>query len=103
MGRDAGRVVAGGCCFCPVRSAEWKYFPAEKHDHLSRLLPYCDDARIPKPYVAMAYSKAGLSESERMNDEEQEARRILLREALVHLDRKRSKSRDQAGIYSELV
>jgi len=47
--------------------------------------------------------KLGLSESERMNDEEQEARRILLREALVHLDRKRSRSRDQAGIYSELV
>jgi len=47
--------------------------------------------------------KLGLSESERMNDEEQEARRILLREALVHLDRKRSRSRDQAGIYSELM
>ena len=47
--------------------------------------------------------KLGLSESERMNDEEQEARRILLREALVHLDRKRSRSRDQAGIYSELI
>jgi Na+/H+ antiporter len=47
--------------------------------------------------------KLGLSETERMNDEEQEARRILLREALVHLDRKRSRSRDQAGIYSELI
>ena len=35
--------------------------------------------------------------------EYQEARRILLREALVHLDRKRSRSRDQGGIYSELI
>jgi monovalent cation/hydrogen antiporter len=47
--------------------------------------------------------KLGLSESGRMHDEEQEARRILLREALVHLDRKRSRRRDQAGIYSELI
>jgi hypothetical protein len=38
-----------------------------------------------------------------MHDEEQEARRILLREALVHLDRKRSKDRDQAGMFSELI
>jgi Na+/H+ antiporter len=47
--------------------------------------------------------KLGLSESGRMHDEEQEARRILLREALVHLGRKRSRRRDQAGIYSELI
>ena len=47
--------------------------------------------------------KLGLSESGRMHDEEQEARRILLREALVHLDRKRSKNRDQAGLFSELI
>ena len=45
----------------------------------------------------------GLSKSERMNDEEQEARRILLRATLVHLDRKRSRSRDRSGIYSELI
>jgi monovalent cation/hydrogen antiporter len=47
--------------------------------------------------------KLGLSESERMHGEEQEARRILLREALVHLDRKRSKNRDQVGMFSELI
>jgi monovalent cation/hydrogen antiporter len=47
--------------------------------------------------------KLGLSESGRMHDEEQEARRILLREALVHLDRKRSKNRDQVGMFSELI
>jgi Na+/H+ antiporter len=47
--------------------------------------------------------KLGLSKSVRMHDEEQEARRILLREALVHLDRKRSKNRDQAGMFSELI
>jgi monovalent cation/hydrogen antiporter len=47
--------------------------------------------------------KLGLSESERMHDEEQEARRILLREALVHLGRRRSKNRDHAGMFSELI
>jgi NhaP-type Na+/H+ or K+/H+ antiporter len=47
--------------------------------------------------------KLGLSESGHMHDEEQEARRILLREALVHLDRKRSKDRDQTGMFSELI
>jgi Na+/H+ antiporter len=47
--------------------------------------------------------KLGLSESGRMHDEEQEARRILLREALVHLDRKRSRNREQAGMFSELI
>lgn len=38
-----------------------------------------------------------------MQDEEQEARRILLREALVHLHRKRSKNREQAGMFAELI
>jgi len=38
-----------------------------------------------------------------MNDEEQTARRVLLREALVHLDRKRSKNRDQSAMYGELI
>jgi Na+/H+ antiporter len=47
--------------------------------------------------------KLGLSESGRMHDEEQEARRILLREALVHLDRNRSKNRDQTKMFSELI
>jgi Na+/H+ antiporter len=47
--------------------------------------------------------KLGLSKSGRMQDEEQEARRILLREALVHLDRKRSRNREQAGMFSELI
>jgi monovalent cation/hydrogen antiporter len=47
--------------------------------------------------------KLDLSESGRMHDEEQEARRILLREALVHLDRKRSKNRDQAAMFGELI
>jgi len=47
--------------------------------------------------------KMGLSEPGRMNDEEQTARRVLLREALVHLDRKRSKNRDQSAMYGELI
>ena len=45
----------------------------------------------------------GLSEPVRMKDEEQDARRVLLREALVHLDRKRSKNRDQSAMLGELI
>ena len=44
-----------------------------------------------------------LAESRHMQSEEQEARRILLREALVHLDRKRSRNREQAPIYRDLM
>jgi monovalent cation/hydrogen antiporter len=45
----------------------------------------------------------GLSASGRINDEEQEARRVMLREALVHLDRKRSKNRGQSAMFGELI
>jgi CPA1 family monovalent cation:H+ antiporter len=45
----------------------------------------------------------GLSASGSTNDEEQEARRVMLREALVHLDRKRSKNRDQSAMFGELI
>jgi monovalent cation/hydrogen antiporter len=45
----------------------------------------------------------GLSTSGSTNDEEQEARRVMLREALVHLDRKRSKNRDQSAMFGELI
>jgi monovalent cation/hydrogen antiporter len=45
----------------------------------------------------------GLSASDSTNDEEQEARRVMLREALVHLDRKRSKNRDQSAMFGELI
>ena len=45
----------------------------------------------------------GLSESGGMNVEEQEARRVLLREALVHLARTRSKNRDQSAMFGELI
>jgi monovalent cation/hydrogen antiporter len=47
--------------------------------------------------------RLGLSASGRIDDEEQEARRVLLREALVHLDRKRTKNRDQAALFGELI
>ena len=47
--------------------------------------------------------RLGLSESGGMNGEEQEARRVLLREALVHLRRKRSKNRDQSVMFGELI
>ena len=47
--------------------------------------------------------RLGLSESGGMNGEEQEARRALLREALVHLGRKRSKNRDQSAMFGELI
>jgi Na+/H+ antiporter len=45
----------------------------------------------------------GLSASGGNNDEEQEARRVMLREALVQLDRKRSKNRDQSAMFGELI
>jgi Na+/H+ antiporter len=45
----------------------------------------------------------GLSASGGTNDEEQEARRVMLREALVHLGRKRSKNRDQSAMFGELI
>jgi hypothetical protein len=45
----------------------------------------------------------GLSASGSINDEEQEARRVMLREALVHLDRRRSKNRDQSAMFGELI
>ena len=45
----------------------------------------------------------GLSASGSIDDEEQEARRVMLREALVHLDRKRSKNRDQSAMFGELI
>jgi Na+/H+ antiporter len=45
----------------------------------------------------------GLSASGGINDEEQEARRVMLREALVHLDRKRSKNREQSAMFGELI
>ena len=45
----------------------------------------------------------GLSTPGGINDEEQEARRVMLREALVHLDRKRSKNRDLSAMFGELI
>jgi CPA1 family monovalent cation:H+ antiporter len=47
--------------------------------------------------------KLGLSSSRDVNDEEEEARRVLLREALVHLERKRTKNRDQSAMFGELI
>jgi NhaP-type Na+/H+ or K+/H+ antiporter len=47
--------------------------------------------------------RLGLSEPIGMKAEEQDARRVLLREALVHLDRKRSKNRDQSAMLGELM
>jgi monovalent cation/hydrogen antiporter len=45
----------------------------------------------------------GLSDTRRVHDEEQDARRVLLREALVHLERKRTKNRDQSAMFGELI
>ena len=47
--------------------------------------------------------RLGLSEPNGMKGEEHEARRVLLREALVHLDRKRLKDRDQSAMLGELI
>ncbi len=47
--------------------------------------------------------RLGLSSPGGINDEEQDARRVMLREALVHLDRRRSKNRDQSAMFGELI
>jgi len=47
--------------------------------------------------------RLGLSGVDHPDDEEQEARRVMLREALVHLDRKRTKNRDQSAMFGELI
>ena len=47
--------------------------------------------------------KLGLAESHGLDTEEQEARGILLREGLVHLYRRRSKDREHAAMYTELI
>jgi monovalent cation/hydrogen antiporter len=47
--------------------------------------------------------KLGLSELGHIDDEEQEARRVMLQEALVHLARKRSKNREQSAMLGELI
>jgi CPA1 family monovalent cation:H+ antiporter len=45
----------------------------------------------------------GMSQTEPGNSEEHEARRILLREAITHLSRRRSKNRDESAMFSELI
>ncbi|WP_353069387.1 Na+/H+ antiporter [Tunturibacter empetritectus] len=45
----------------------------------------------------------GLSESGHTNREEQEARRVLATEAIMHLHRTRSKNRDQSPLFQELI
>jgi CPA1 family monovalent cation:H+ antiporter len=45
----------------------------------------------------------GLSQTNPSNREEHEARRILLREAIAHLSRRRSKNRDHSAMFSELI
>jgi NhaP-type Na+/H+ or K+/H+ antiporter len=47
--------------------------------------------------------RLGLSETGRVNWEEQEARRVLLREALVHLYRQRRKQADLSPMLGELI
>jgi CPA1 family monovalent cation:H+ antiporter len=47
--------------------------------------------------------RLGLSELETINFEEREARRVMLREALVHLDRKRTRDRDVSAMLSDLI
>src|SRR6201999_1538235 len=47
--------------------------------------------------------KVGLSNLGHTDDAVQEARRVMLREALVHLARKRPKNRDQSAMFGELI
>jgi Na+/H+ antiporter len=47
--------------------------------------------------------RLGLAGMGQENAEEQEARRVMLREALVHLGRRRSRDRDQAALLGELM
>jgi NhaP-type Na+/H+ or K+/H+ antiporter len=44
-----------------------------------------------------------LSQTDSNNRAEHEARRVLLREAITHLSRKRSKNREQSKMFSELI
>jgi CPA1 family monovalent cation:H+ antiporter len=53
--------------------------------------------------LPMLIRRLGLSEPVGMKGEEQEARRLLLREALLHLDRQRSKDQDQSAMFGELI
>jgi Na+/H+ antiporter len=45
----------------------------------------------------------GLSDSSHAAHEEQEARRVLATEAIIHLHRTRSKNRDQSSVFQELI
>jgi CPA1 family monovalent cation:H+ antiporter len=45
----------------------------------------------------------GLCQADPSSREAQEARRILLREAITHLSRRRSKNREQSPMFSELI
>jgi CPA1 family monovalent cation:H+ antiporter len=45
----------------------------------------------------------GLCQTNPSNSEEHEARRILLREAITHLSRRRSKNRDRSSMFGELI
>jgi CPA1 family monovalent cation:H+ antiporter len=45
----------------------------------------------------------GLSDSAHSTREEQEARRVLATEAIIHLHRARSKNRDTSAIFQELI
>ena len=47
--------------------------------------------------------RLGLSQANRVDAEEQQARRILLQEALVHLARRRTKNRTQSALFGELL
>jgi CPA1 family monovalent cation:H+ antiporter len=47
--------------------------------------------------------RLGLSKSVRLENEEQDARRVLVREALVHLDRKQLQDRDQSAMFGDLI
>jgi CPA1 family monovalent cation:H+ antiporter len=45
----------------------------------------------------------GLAGETSLHAEEQEARRVLFREAIAHLSRKRSRNRDQSAMFGELI
>jgi CPA1 family monovalent cation:H+ antiporter len=45
----------------------------------------------------------GLSGAQSSRKEEQEARRVLLREAVAHLSRRRAKKKDQSAMFSEFI
>ena len=102
VGRDARSSVTGGGLVA-VCTAGWQDVSAEEHVIYLAFCLIVATLVVQGLTLPWLIRRLGLSETGRMNSEEQEARRVLLREALVHLDRKRTKNQDQSAMLGELI